>query len=778
MAEDFAAYILPQDLAVGNKNFSTSNLLPSHAQELEEKSGIPAEIALAHGWRSVSAEEARELLGWGDVPSGGIFMPYPGTDGFFRIRFDSPPPGGGKYAQPRELPRLFVPALPVMEEALRRESQAAIYVTEGEKKALCAAVRGLPTVGLGGVRSWGKGGELLPDWDNIPIEGRVFVLIGDSDLRGRPAADSAANALPELAEKLYLRGAQSVRVVYLPGPAYGEEGGKVGLDDFLAVQGRSVEEFLEIARNTPEHLPRSRGALEVLAARCVEVAQEGLKRAYTLGQNPWDTVRPLLPLLARLEGAGGLVQPHLAALVKAAGKGLSKRELAQAVRQVRAQEAAEGLQPVTLAQQMQEQYHSFTLIETQTIHIYENGYYRPINELEAKNMILNEINGDKKKKTSFVNEVYGLWEVMRLREEDELNPEGMRLINLENGMLDLETNELYPHDPRYLSTIRLPLQYNPEAKCPNVEKFLQEVLYPDAIDLILEFIGYCLLPTTKFEKELLLVGTAANGKSTFLKLLEKFLGETNVTHIPLQEIAENRFKRACLRGKLANIFADLSPREVEDSSYLKTLVSGDKIDGELKFKDPFSFRPFAKLVFSANELPPSRDKTPAWYRRLLITEFPNTFPEDARDTGLIEKITTEEELSGLLNMVLPALRRLLERGRFEVPESAARQMEAYRIRNDNVLAFLADATEKKEGCKILKSELYGLYKTFCRENQYRPLSAQKFIEKITSLGYKISINEGVKYVNGINITDTELLAANQKEKGGKKEDQLFPGLPF
>jgi putative DNA primase/helicase len=94
------------------------------------------------------------------------------------------------------------------------------------------------------------------------------------------------------------------------------------------------------------------------------------------------------------------------------------------------------------------------------------------------------------------------------------------------------------------------------------------------------------------------------------------------------------------------------------------LVSGDYIGAHKKFQNPFEFQNYAKLIFSANEIPQSEDKTYAYYRRWIIFFFENVFEGENNDTNLIDKLTTDEEISGLLNLAFIALRQLIKDNQF------------------------------------------------------------------------------------------------------------------
>jgi len=162
------------------------------------------------------------------------------------------------------------------------------------------------------------------------------------------------------------------------------------------------------------------------------------------------------------------------------------------------------------------------------------------------------------------------------------------------------------------------------------------------------------------------------------KLLEALLGRHNVSNIPLQEIVHHKFKRADLYGKLANTFADLDHAALRSTAYFKALVSGDTIDAERKYGQPFSFRPFARLFFSANRMPVASDASFAYHRRWIILPFPNRFEGKRCDPDLLERLTAPSELSYLLNRAVAGLRRLWESGEFTAPPSVVAALSAYR----------------------------------------------------------------------------------------------------
>ena len=304
-------------------------------------------------------------------------------------------------------------------------------------------------------------------------------------------------------------------------------------------------------------------------------------------------------------------------------------------------------------------FHIVTLSDTEEILYFRCGVYTPGGhtiikaELERTdpNITWTKVKEvlEKIRRRTFVN-----------RDDFDKN---LSILNVRNGLLSLSTGEILPHDHSYLSLSQLPIIFDKKATCPVTLRFLAQVLRPKNIFTAIQFIGYCLYHGNNYEKALLCVGGGSNGKSTFLKILENFLGRQNVSHASLQDLNTERFATANLYGKMANIFADLKTEKVTNSGLFKAIVSGDMIRAQNKHQNPFDFVSHAKLIFSTNEIPETEDKSYAYFRRWIILFFDNVF-EDGKDTSLINKLTTEKELSGLLNLALIGLKQLIADGGF------------------------------------------------------------------------------------------------------------------
>ncbi len=297
------------------------------------------------------------------------------------------------------------------------------------------------------------------------------------------------------------------------------------------------------------------------------------------------------------------------------------------------------------------------------------------------------------------------------------------VLNVKNGILHLDTLELTPHSPDLLTVVQLPVIYDPEADCSVIDRFLQTAVAPDCIPVIEEMAGYCLVPTMRYEKALMLIGEGGNGKGTLIAVLTAMLGSHNVSGVSFQDLSENRFASAELFGKMANLHADIPSKILENSSRFKELVSGDMIRAEEKHRPAFSFRNRAKLIFSANEPPVSKDNTEGFHRRLLMVPFPHKFT----DTELRRQLFEPGALSGFLLRALEGLHRLQAQNGFTKPQTMEQALTEYRERGDTVFRFLEECCLFDDpDAMTSKQEVYDAYRTMCIQWGNQPINQANF----------------------------------------------------
>ncbi|MCX5794229.1 MAG: phage/plasmid primase, P4 family [Elusimicrobia bacterium] len=383
------------------------------------------------------------------------------------------------------------------------------------------------------------------------------------------------------------------------------------------------------------------------------------------------------------------------------------------------------------------------------LHLYEDGVFRH-NGADKARRLAHELLGAASKPDRLESTSALVKESSKVAAHD-LNPAAMDLLNVQNGMLDWRTGELKPHSPEYRSTFQINAAYVPGAHSETLDRFLAEVFPSDALPLAEELVGYLLRPTTKFQKAFTLLGDGANGKSTFLSMLAVFLGEESVSHVSLQDLVGNRFVAAELQGKLVNVYADLPSSSLEQSDVFKAIVGGDIIKAERKFGQPFNLVPTARLLFSANELPESRDLSPAYFRRWVIIPFPNHFQGSKAKKDLLELLTTPEARSALLNRALVGLRRLEEQQDFSTCASIQEAGQSYRRQCDHAFEFISERLETKSGEAVGKAEVYQKYKEWGQKAGIpHPASQQAFNKRLREvLGAKEGRADGVRVWPGV-----------------------------
>lgn len=360
--------------------------------------------------------------------------------------------------------------------------------------------------------------------------------------------------------------------------------------------------------------------------------------------------------------------------------------------------------------------------------IYENGVYNISGEKEAGRIIMDYMLPNYCIMAS-IRDCREQWDILVSKDFDDFN-RNPYLVNVRNGLLDIRDMSFKEHTPSYLSTVQLNVEYNPQIDCPQFKKFLNEVLDCKLIPLVQEIVGYLLTTNTASQKAFVFWGPARTGKSTLLWVVEYLLlGKKNVSNIPWQEIGD-KFKTAELLGKLANVFSDLPSKSIDDTGIFKVVTGEDYLMAEKKNKNPFKFKPFARLVFSCNELPRNYvDRTEGFYRRLIIVPFNRQIEKNKIDKALKYKFQREKE--GIFNWALEGLKRLYENN-FEFSENELTDgvKKEYKRENNNVISFVEECCELDGLFSCSRIEIYEAYKEFCVEAGLKALSQIKFNKEL------------------------------------------------
>lgn len=298
----------------------------------------------------------------------------------------------------------------------------------------------------------------------------------------------------------------------------------------------------------------------------------------------------------------------------------------------------------------------------------------------------------------------------------------MDRVCLKNGILRLADRQLLPHTPDWLSDVQLPVAYDPDAKCPHTDKFDREVFPEDCIELSHEIVAWLMVPDMSTQKAILMIGEGGNGKSRKLAQLVAFLGQRNVKAMSLHSLEGDRFATAQLRGRLANICPDLPSSDLSSTSIFKAILGGDTIEAQHKFCDSFSFRPFTRLLFSANHAPRSADGSSGFFDRWLVIPFAGRFRGTSGEilqAELDARLQAPEELSGLLNHALDVIGKVLAHG-LSAPESVRAANAEFRAATDPLAVWLSRYTVDDPHGFVPCETLHAAYGAEC-ERKGRPV---------------------------------------------------------
>lgn len=324
----------------------------------------------------------------------------------------------------------------------------------------------------------------------------------------------------------------------------------------------------------------------------------------------------------------------------------------------------------------------------------------------------------------------------------DFDPDAVQ-VNLLNGTYEINSGKgrLRDFDPNDFITYQLPFNFDPDAKAPIWESYLNRVL-PDKSrqQVLAEYMGYVFIRNgssqLKLEQALVLHGTGANGKSVFYEVVNAMLGAENVSSYSLEHLTDKEgYNRAAIANKLVNYASEINGK-LETATF-KQLVSGEPVQGRFPYGRPMILKNYAKLIFNCNELPREVEHTEAYFRRWLIVPFDVTIPQEDRDSELPRKIISTE-LPAVFNWVLDGLNRLLQQKRFTECEAARDAVQQYRTEADSVQMFLSDNSYQPCIEDIVEvKELYRTYKEYCQEDGFKALGKSKFTKRLEAANVQV-----------------------------------------
>jgi len=355
--------------------------------------------------------------------------------------------------------------------------------------------------------------------------------------------------------------------------------------------------------------------------------------------------------------------------------------------------------------------------------IYKDGIYvHGTNKIEAE-MIKHISNLNRSKRAEVLSHI-------NLQIDSNTQMGDARYIAFKNGVYDLDTDEFTDFSPEYVVTNKINYNYIPGAYSEITDKTLNKLACGDKQirQLLEEVIGYTFYRRNELRKAFILIGDKANGKSTYLDMIKTLLGDDNTTALDLKDLGD-RFKTAELFGKLACIGDDIGDEFIPNPASFKKLTSGDRLTVEKKGQDPFDFNSYAKLLFSANNIPRIKDKSGAVISRLIIIPFNATFSSDDPDYDpyIKYKLRTSDSMEYLIQLGIRGLKRVLENQKFTTSKKVQKELEEYEENNNPIIMFFKEAPKiENEPTK----NVYKKYSEFCIANSFQAMSNIEFSKQV------------------------------------------------
>lgn len=376
------------------------------------------------------------------------------------------------------------------------------------------------------------------------------------------------------------------------------------------------------------------------------------------------------------------------------------------------------------------------------LHVYKDGVYIAGNA-EIESLMIQHIPTLSQAKR---REVLAYLDILIRDNTDVSTP---NLIAFKNGIFNMVTGKLEPFNPSVVITNRIPWDYIPGAYNESVDTVLNNVSCKDQqIRMLLEeMIGYTMYRRNELGKAFILTGSGKNGKSTFLNMVKRMLGNQNISVLDMKKLGD-RFSTVMLFGKLANIGDDISDDFLADASEFKKICTGEMIDAEQKGQAKFQFCPYVKMMFSANSIPRigrGRDSS-AVLRRLVIVPFNATFDKSKGDFNgyIIDQLSTQGAMEYMIQLGITGLKRVLDNQEFTTSEKVEKEIDDFAVSNNPVLGFFKENELDDINGHVTK-DVYLRYQKYCHDNGHNPISAGELSKQIKKY-YDVDIVN--KSVNG------------------------------
>jgi len=316
-------------------------------------------------------------------------------------------------------------------------------------------------------------------------------------------------------------------------------------------------------------------------------------------------------------------------------------------------------------------------------------------------------------------------------------PKKKSWVQYKDKIYDLKTGEIFEASPKYFVMNPIPWSIGKSEDTPTIDKYFNDWMQGQDEswkETLYEILAYNTCTDKFLQRLIALVGGGSNGKGTYIKLTQKFLGEENCVASEIKQLSENHFEPAVLFGKLLCVMGEVSYDDLKNTNQLKKLGGEDKISFQFKGKTPFTEDNTATCMCLTNSMPITPDKTQGFYRKWLIIDFLNQFKEI--DRGLINNIP-DVEFNNLAKKCLRILKKLYESPHLTNEGDFIEREKRYEERSNPIMKFIESGCLEVDGTMIPLREFTNHCNDYLRERHLRVLNSKQIGRVLRDEGFVV-----------------------------------------
>jgi len=330
------------------------------------------------------------------------------------------------------------------------------------------------------------------------------------------------------------------------------------------------------------------------------------------------------------------------------------------------------------------------------------------------------------------------------------------LLNVSNGMVDLTTGKLLPHNKEKLITKLCPVDFNTEATCSRWKKFISEICPDEDTQKYLQrFFGYSITGHNRAEKMLIMNGLGENGKGVMLDLVVEILND--YTRVAESSTILKRKHERTSSNDLADLYgyrlvraSETAALQILDEARIKIITGGNTIKCRLLYKQYIEYIAQFKLILETNHKPIIESQDNSIWRRVDRVDFTQKFSYENGKRDDLLRDTLRLELEGILQWLINGAIEWYKTG-LSTPQVILDLNRSYKDELDDIGGFLDQCIEPDPDSKMSKKDIFTLYKFWCDAIEEIPISKKAFGKRLEENGYQHKKSNGIEFRTGLRI---------------------------